>query len=1116
MGNNISSSKNDSSLRGPQYIESHKSSIKNLRISSSTKNNSGNKININNNNTSKDKINPIEMKAIPIEPVTAINIGKRSSSEGTYLESTANSDRKQKVSIEIDRDKLTSPSPERYEAHNRRIKSSQQQTSYYRQSKHFFPPDQHGSTFTATSGFSSHFGEQFHFSVLADSAITDLTNVSSFSFNSFFDKLGDDNMNNYIMATPDLDFIDNTVLPLRSNNIIPSLDYLSTADEILELLTTRSDSVFDILTSMYGSERMKSDVELQREASQAVETWSLRHADDMTAKMMAACCKLCGWGTTKDPKEGFMELQALAKRDVWEAYYYLGHCYLFGVVGQQMNEGSYRSSSYSLQPVDHEQAIYWYRKLIESPTTIQSERIQLYIAEAKLRIAAIHFTTGKMNKDNLQENIDYLKESVSAGNRKSEFSFGFLIETGVIDDKVSAKEYYTQSANKGYTPSQIQLALILLKENSSEAISWLKKASRLGDPRAFYYLGECYEFGNGVQADPILAVQYYQNAADRYSHPMAGFRLGLHYLHGGLNLLKDNAKAFYYLERAAKSGYPDAQYLIGMMYRDGKVPSTTRSSPRMYSNGDTISTRHKKEAFRWIRRAALQDMHTAITQMANFYEEGVGCPVNYSLAEEYYEIAVSKPGKHLPSAQQTYARFLHKNGHYQRALDMYLYASGMKQSLLNTYPPSDIISRTAKRMVALFYLDEKDTTTPFKPKEAFDILTSLTHLPGSDADAEYWIAVCHEEGVGDIIPKNLSLAYKHYVISANLGSSDSQFQVGHMLCKGIGVKEDRMAAFEWLQKSAEKNNPKALYYIGIYYYNGYDSIKCNYDKACYYFKRAAELGHTESMVSYAQICQEKLKNSISKLSASEIETLRSDSLKWYSRAAKENHITGLRELGRLYGAKGEFKTSMEFYVKAANLNDALSALFLGGYYENGQGVTQDKQTALKFYMKAIELGQSTALFAVAELYEKLQDYEKAYIYYERVTKDTRIPKTYKSRKTSLLKMALYSLNYDPNTIFSKSRSSPLAKQNKFESIPSLLSKSESFNILMKLATEDNFHEAYNWIAECYKDGRGVIQDISESLKWRMKACQGVTDAHSTLKLTSICENDTKGVQTIPI
>lgn len=104
-----------------------------------------------------------------------------------------------------------------------------------------------------------------------------------------------------------------------------------------------------------------------------------------------------------------------------------------------------------------------------------------------------------------------------------------------------------------------------------------------------------------------------------------------------------------------------------------------------------------------------------------------------------------------------------------------------------------------------------------------------------------------------------------------------------------------------------------------------------------------------------------------------------------------------------------------------------------------------------------------ALFAIAELYEKLQDYEKAYTYYKRVSFDSRISKNYRSSKVSRLKMALYSLQYDPNTLLSEKSSNTKSNVH----IPSnlLLPKSEAFQMLRNLAQQEHFTDAYNWIGK---------------------------------------------------
>lgn len=301
------------------------------------------------------------------------------------------------------------PPPDRNSMiHHKRMKSQRNSRQNRTVSR-----DRHNSAISA-SGFSSNIGDPLHFSIVGDSTITDITNMSSFSVSSFLEKTGEDN--NYIMAIPDSDFAN---VPSNSSLNAPSTEDVFTAEEILDLLKRNPEVTYDILTGIYGSERMRTNPELQKEAFHAAETWSLRPTD-VCAKIIVACCKLCGWGIPKNSKKGFEELQALANKGVWEAFYYLGQCYHYGV--EQASEGYNLSgrplSAHVVQPIDCDQATFWYLKVINTPSVdVQTERLQFYIAEAQFRIAAINFASGKINLDNVEENVNYLKQSVSAGNR---------------------------------------------------------------------------------------------------------------------------------------------------------------------------------------------------------------------------------------------------------------------------------------------------------------------------------------------------------------------------------------------------------------------------------------------------------------------------------------------------------------------------------------------------------------------------------------------------------------------------------------------------------------------------------------------------------------------------
>ncbi|RCH91880.1 hypothetical protein CU098_004442 [Rhizopus stolonifer] len=807
-----------------------------------------------------------------------------------------------------------------------------------------------------------------------------------------------------------------------------TLNQLHTSKEIVNHFEQNPLDTFDTLVNLFSSSRMKQDPEFQREAFRACELW-IAITDDPSAKVCIARCKLSGWGTNKDPVFAFTELKRLAAQGTWEAYFFLAQCYYYGVD--------------KVQGKDKQKACEWYQRTIQMPYST-SRTAPYFVAQAQVCVAITRLLEG----GSLDENVSLIKQSADAGNKIAEFQLGYLIKLGVTSDTKTTREYFIKSANKSYSPAQVQLAQILLKEgNTNDGLEWLRKATELNDPQAYYVLGNIYELGSyGVRPNFELAYSNYHHAVEQHNHRPSEFRLGMNYLTGGLGLIKDPERAFEFIQSAAQAGEPGAQYVLGVMYREGEIPQTANAQ-------------NKKEAFRWFRRAAAQNLSVAITQMALCYEQGVGVAVNHEVASQYYERAVGCSDRYMSSAQVAYARFLCHQKKYKQGFEYYLKASGLVQP--NTTSPQ--VTAEAKRMVAIFYLDNtKDSDIPYKPKEGFDLLMELSMTD----------------------PNNGS----HYSISAKLGYADSQ------------LHQDRRSAFDWFMKAAEQKSPKALNYVGLYYYKGTFGIPSDHDKAREFFRKSAQLGEVDGMISYAQLCQEKIKTIGSD---PEIKKLQRASFVWYKKAASQGHPKALRELGRLYGAgigtEKNSRLSFEHFKLAADKQDPLATLLLGGCYENGQ--TKDIHTALFYYLKAIELGQPTALLAAAEVYEKLGQYDKAYDYYGRVIADTRIDKDYKSNRTSRLKRALYNLNYDPTLLFYPMSSTlHSSTMDSFSHIP----RTQAFQTIYSLATQDHFPDAYVWLAECYQDGNGIPQNMTESILWRTRAAD-VNDLYSIRKLAYIYE-----------
>ena len=78
------------------------------------------------------------------------------------------------------------------------------------------------------------------------------------------------------------------------------------------------------------------------------------------------------------------------------------------------------------------------------------------------------------------------------------------------------------------------------------------------------FLGEMHEYGSGVKLDKKKAERLYRMAADR-GDAVAQSNLG-----AVLHSEEKFEEAFRYYALAADQGYTDAEYCLGLCYRDGE------------------------------------------------------------------------------------------------------------------------------------------------------------------------------------------------------------------------------------------------------------------------------------------------------------------------------------------------------------------------------------------------------------------------------------------------------------------------------------------------------------------------------------------------------------------
>ncbi len=97
------------------------------------------------------------------------------------------------------------------------------------------------------------------------------------------------------------------------------------------------------------------------------------------------------------------------------------------------------------------------------------------------------------------------------------------------------------------------------------------------------------------------------------------------------------------------------------------------------------------------------------------------------------------------------------------------------------------------------------------------------------------------EGVAAYEAGNVPLAVKEFREAAEEGHPDSQFNLGLMYEKGIGVSKDEKEAVAWYLEAALQGNSDAQYNLAVLYENGRGS-DVNFAQAHQWYRKAAVQG----------------------------------------------------------------------------------------------------------------------------------------------------------------------------------------------------------------------------------------------------------------------------------
>jgi len=393
---------------------------------------------------------------------------------------------------------------------------------------------------------------------------------------------------------------------------------------------------------------------------------------------------------------------------------------------------------------------------------------------------------------------------------------------------LTAIQHFEQAAEQGYADAYYFLGRFYglgdgVTLDFEKAMSLYNEGMELGSAKCGYALGLMYYSGSGIEKDDDTAKQFFEkNYQTLMIEASNGDTVSTHilgtYYYYGFYVQRFIFSAIEWFQKAAKEGYSDSQYMLGMIYETlGEESNQT------------------DKAIPYYEQAAAQDHPYAQYALAMIALE----QEDFSKAEFFLEKAARQQ---YGLAAYSLAKLLHERDpqHPLKAFEWFMVAAKQGNTEASYY-------------VGLYYQYGKgvpkniDEAVNWYEKAALE----------KDKDALYHLALI-------LIRKDnpdYENAAKLLGEAAKQGHPNAQYNLAVMFQKGDGVERSEQKALYWYEKAAESNLAIAQYNLGMIYYAGEIVLK-DEDKARELWQKAADQGFEKAVqLMYSINNYEKLQKS---------------------------------------------------------------------------------------------------------------------------------------------------------------------------------------------------------------------------------------------------------------
>ncbi len=145
-----------------------------------------------------------------------------------------------------------------------------------------------------------------------------------------------------------------------------------------------------------------------------------------------------------------------------------------------------------------------------------------------------------------------------------------------------------------------------------------------------------------------------------------------------------------------------------------------------------------------------------------------------------------------------------------------------------------------------------------------------------------------DEALDALIAERFELAFRLFLPLAMAGVAHAQRQIGLMLDRGRGVRQDRGLAARWFRMAADQGDPRGEHSLAVCYLQG-EGVACDPAEAGRWFRRAAQRGLDASQFELGALYEQGCGVPCDLRRA----------VHWYRLAALQNHADAVARLAIL-------------------------------------------------------------------------------------------------------------------------------------------------------------------------------------------------------------------------